>query len=216
MLYRDQPISPRTYLPNQLILAAFQTAVLVLWWASLVEHVKVLAVRLGACRGDQSDDRQTVSRSVGIDIYEIGKWLFLWVAFSNLCNSNWFGRIVLYLLISNLFSHFYYHVWKESDPKKLLHMNMLRRLSSFLLAFSFMIMGYAYMFFAWYSPDIQWPDGQVTIPNATFLSVTNTFTLTYGDYGPLAPAARFIFMSEVIYAFFFLVIIVSKSLPASE
>ena len=60
---------------------------------------------------------------------------------------------------------------------------------------------------------ISWPDSLVDSTNAIFLSVANTFTLTYGGFKPLTQDIRNVFMSELINTFLFFTVIITNSIP---
>lgn len=205
----DLPQPPWVGNNSRPILAIFQLLICVMWLLSLVEWTKQIFL----WAGKQDDAGLRNRRSLAIDIYELAKWTALIVAVIGTKDSLFWTCLIPYLLASNLFSHFYYHVWKESESRPFDHADMQRRLTSFILAFGFMLVGFAYVFLVPLQNEITWPDGAASIGNALFLSVANTFTLTYGGYGPESMLARTVFVGEIIYAFFFVVIIVATSLP---
>ena len=216
MYYPDKPSNPAKHLPEMPLLSMVQLLVVVLWMLSFVEHFKALVMWLAKSCTSSSTNALMSSRSLAIDLYECLKWSFLLIVFAAHIFLDWVVGMVFYLLISNLFSHFYYHVWFQRPEAKISHNSVKRRLTSFLLAFTFMIFGYAYLYLGWYPNEIRWPSDDPNITNALYLSFANTFTLTYGDFGPQNDGSRFLFISQVIYTFFFLVLIVVRSLPNSE
>ncbi len=215
--YPDRPDSPLEALPSKIILSLFQAVVWLFWWLSLVEHLKALSIFLGTklVKSSTEDARYLAPRSIAIDLYEILKWISLISFFMSENISIWMVVITFYLLASNLFSHFYYHLWRHVPVNEISHQQMQRRFASFLLAFTFAIVAYGLIYYSM-PEQILWPEASVSVQNALYMSSANTFTLTYGDAGPVSSAARALFVSQVIYAFVFVVMIISKSLPGQS
>lgn len=212
--YPDKPESPLKALPSKVILSLFQSVVWALWWLSLVEHLKALFIFIGTklVKPKKESVRYLAPRSVAIDLYEMLKWALLILFFLSDAVDSWMIVTTLYLLVSNLFSHFYYHLWRHAPVEEISHQQMQRRFVSFLLAFTFAIVAYGLIYTSM-AEQILWPEGIVSIENAIYMSAANTFTLTYGDIGPASNVTRAIFVSQVIYAFVFVVMIIAKSLP---
>ena len=215
LFYPDRPASPREALPTKLILSVFQAVVCVFWWLSIIEHLKALAIFLSSRGAVGDQEKHLAARSIAIDLYEILKWLALASFFVLGSASPLAVAVTAYLLASNLFSHFYYHIWRDSPAAIITHQQMQRRLTSFVLAFAFAILAFGFVYYSIPS-QISWPDNEVSIVNALYLSVANTFTLTYGDAGPASGDARALFVSQVVYAFVFVVMIIAKSLPSQN
>lgn len=214
--FKGEDKNGNEYIMTVPILSAAQVLIWLFWWASFIEHFKALVVLLFT-RGETQHSNAAKWRAIAIDAYQVIKWsiliLFLYCGWETTVAHS----IVVYLLASNLFSYFYYHAWRDPwGGARLTHSNLQRRLVSFLMAFAFMIFGYAALYYQFFADQIIWPggpDGVASFPGAIFLSVANTFTLTYGEYGPGTAAMEYLFGSQVVYAFVFLVIIISNSVP---
>lgn len=185
---------------------------------NLVEHVKTLAFWLVSkiSKRPLSEDEEISARGIAIDCFIIAKWLFVGWAIASGATQQWVAVVVWYLIASNLFTYFYYHVWKSGFAQRNDIGSQRRRYVSFLLSIGFYLACYAYLYQYQYTQHISWPGGVVDTTNAFYLSIANAFTLTYGGFSPLSQTARVVFASELINTFFFFTIIVVNSVPTGH
>lgn len=203
---------------NGFIYPFFDALVRVMYYCNLVEFFKFLAklctgVLHKHIGGELSSQDIIRSCNIAIDIYQVFKFglLFLfWVCEA----SGVFPKLVIYyLLFSNLFTYFYYHVWGSKYGQRVDRDTLNRKFLNFLLAISYYLLCYAYLYEIHYSQMIAWPDDLIDSTNAIFLSVANAFTLTYGGFSPLTQEIRMVFMSELINTFLFFTVIITNSIP---
>ncbi len=200
---------------NGFIYPFFNSLIRVLYYLNLVEFFKFVAIlSKGLCKKEAlSQEEQITTCNIAIDIYQMFKWLTLislWLFEVN----NFFSFIfTCYLLISNLFTYFYYHVWGSNYSQMVDRDKLNRKFLNSLLAVSYYLACYAYLYQVHLSDQIEWPDNLVDSMNAIYLSVSNAFTLTYGGFSPLTQEIRVVFMSQLINTFLFFTIIISNSIP---
>lgn len=190
-----------------------------LHYCNIVEGIKFIAKLyslISKPKGINEKDQLIRLKShvnIAIDIYQVLKWavlLFFW-----LCNFK--GRvsliITIYLICSNLFTYFYYHVWGSQYKQINDKYSKNRRFLNSLIAIAYYIFAYAYLFHIHYADLFLWPNEIIDSANAIYLSFANSFTLTYGDVKPLNQFARSLLISEIINTFIFITIIITNSIP---
>lgn len=196
---------------NGFIYPFFDALIRCLYYCNLVEFFKFLA-KLSA-KKDEEKSKIIEKCNIAIDIYQIFKWtvlLVLWVC----NNSSFFSELVVYyLLFSNLFTYFYYHVWGSKNFQRLDRDTLNRKFLNSLLAISFYLFCYAYLYQFHYSSHILWPNCHIDAVNAIYLSIANAFTLSYGGFSPLTQSMRIVFISEILNTFLFFTVIITNSIP---
>lgn len=183
---------------------------------NLVEYAKDLSALIyRRCKRRELVDEEIIAaKNIGIDIFQVLKWLLLIIFLLRPVESLVATFIVCYLILSNLFTYFYYHVWKSAFQQRTDLHSQRRRFISFLLSIFFFVVSYTYIYQYPLAQHIAWPDDTIDVVNALYLSVSNAFTLIYGDFKPLTQTARLVFISELINTFFFFTIIVVNSIPS--
>lgn len=158
-------------------------------------------------------DQLISSCNIAIDIYQLFKWVVLSVLWINGISSILSKMIISYLLFSNLFTYFYYHVWGSRNSQRTDRDTLNRKFLNTLIAISYYLFAYAYIYQIHFPDMISWANGTVDFVNAIYLSAANAFTLTYDGFAPKTQFIRIIFLSELITTFVFFTIIVTNSIP---
>ena len=85
------------------------------YYTNIVELFKFIAKLIARCiYQDQITDEILITyANIGIDIYQIFKWSILIIFWMLNYNTEISKIIIFYLIYSNLFVYFYYHVWGE-------------------------------------------------------------------------------------------------------
>lgn len=151
--------------------------------------------------------------NIAIDLYFVFKWCALAFVWTNGSTSSIAKYFVLYMLTTNLYSYFYYHVWGSRFVQKIDKPSSNRRFLNAILAIAYYILCYAYLYEIHYHEFITWPEQLVDSRNAIYLSVANAFTLTYGDFAPNTQGIRMVFIGQLINTFMFFTIIINNSIP---
>ena len=208
-LWDDAPQSPRIMAQTSYLLAGFQALIIVLWFLSAVEYLKVAFMR----RFDEGKDR-LVARSHAIDAYMAFKWALV-LFFTVFKIDSFVTRFVIfYLIFSTIFSYFYYHIWRE-NIYEFDQYSQHRRTAAFIFSFFFGIFCYAYLFRFSFSEEIVWPNSTgPTFTDALLLSFSNAFTAGFANFVPLTASVRWVMASETLFVFIFLVVVIINSMPA--
>lgn len=187
----------------------------ILWYLNLVEHFKLFSIWVYK-KNLKHNITKAQKKEVGsfaIDIFQLLKWLFLLIVIIFSVTSPVIKYVIFYLIATNLFTYFYYHVWGSSfDTNHDVH-SQRRRFVNFLLSICFYLICYSYLYQFQYMNNISWPQDGINTTNAIYLSIANAFTLTYEGFQPLTQTARVLFASELINTFFFFTIIITNSVP---
>ncbi len=200
---------------NGFIYPIFNLIVQTIKKLNLVEYFKKVSMYCFEIykKNTLSQDKKIQVANVAIDLYQLFKFGVLFVFWVYAIDNNFSKWLIYYLIYSNLFTYFYYHVWGSSYTQKINKDKNNRRFLNSLLAIMYYILCFAYLYQFHYSEMITWADDKVDWINAIYLSVANAFTLTYGGFAPLTQQIRIIFMSELINTFLFFTIIISNSIP---
>lgn len=203
---------------NGFIYPFFDSLVRVLYHCNLVELFKFFAkfstVLLHKRNGGEASTEEIIkSCNIAIDIYQVFKFGILIVLWACETNNTFSMLVIYYLIFYNLFTYFYYHVWGSKYGQRIDRDTLNRKFLNSLLAISYYLLCYAYLYEIHYSEMIKWPGDQIDITNSIFLSIANAFTLTYGGFAPLTQEIRVVFMSELINTFLFFTVIITNSIP---
>ena len=200
----------------------------ILKYVNLVEFFKWTAQCICNLIHNEEPGQQTVLRIkyaiVAIDIYQLFKWgvlLYLWfysgchiegelLSFNIALDTK---HIIWYLIASNLFTYFYYHVWGSNYTQLLTREAMNRRFMNTILAISYYIFAYTYLYEVHYMQNFEWADETVNHANAFYLSASNALTFSHDDFEAADSTGRFLLLSQAINTFIFLTIIISNSIP---
>jgi len=179
-----------------------------LWALNLVEWFKILFYQF--CRLLHKKINQKATYNWAIDIFIVLKFLLVFL-FIFLPENPVNLRIVLYLLIMNVFTYFYHHIWRK--PSDLCSHWQTRRFVTLVLAIAFNILCYVYLYWNGLSRFIIWQNNSpFTLSRVFQYSISNTFLL------PSSMSVDNLFglylqTSQQVISFVFLVIILSQSIP---
>lgn len=200
----------------------------VLKYLNLVECFKEVATSIclynNRLVGFPTSDEIKKYCNFAIDFYQIFKWtvlLWLWLCVDRHIELGLYITSVTidtsyfawYLITTNLFTYFYYHVWGSPHLQLLTRVTMNRRFMNTILAILYYITTYAYLYEIHYSSDFSWPNNTVSHINALYLSVSNALTFSHDGFDAINSSGRFILISQAVNTFIFLTIIISNSIP---
>ncbi|HFJ9457588.1 hypothetical protein B1R38_27030 [Bacillus cereus] len=160
------------------------------------------------------------NRNIAIDIFILLKYLFiLFILFNDINNMN-IQMIVWYLIISNVFTYFYYHLWCEDAllDRHLTINRVRRKFINLFISIGFMMLSYVYLYYS------QTPE-HFTIGNKHennkylifFInSITRSFAINYDSLKSSDDIGVAIEISQVLNMFIFVTLIVAKSLPKAN
>lgn len=195
---------------NGFIFPAFNFIIHKFRYLCLVELLKYLFVLNSTT--DKNENKKKLAR-YAIDFYQVFKWLLITFLLIFQPTNTFFKYLSYYMISTNLYSYFYYHVWGGIFPQFGDYDYIKSRFLNTLLAVFYFILFYSYLYMSHFHEQINWPNGNIDFLNSFYLSISNTFTLTYGGFKPLTQNVRILFITELLNTFVFFTIIVSNSIP---
>lgn len=179
---------------------------------NLVEVFKIAFVKLNKNPNNTAQSKQL--ERLGTDVFIILKWLtvlcFIFLGlYSTLC-----VLIIWYLIITNLYTYFFYHIWDENaiNNKPVDVHSARRRFINLILAISYSNLCFAYFYFLPYSQEITWVHNRQFWQSFWF-SVSNSLAANYSTISTKSYIGDNIAMIQLLITFFFVTIVLSKSIP---
>jgi hypothetical protein len=172
---------------------------------------KAIALRLAT---HKEDERPYVL--LAIDVYIVLKWATILGFWLSQAQNLVATTVSWYLLATNLFTYFYYHVWDEAAQMEALASieRIRRRFLNSLQAFFFSITLYAYFYDVLYASDFTWSGGH-NLVTSWYFSIGNALTVTYGDVTPCSSTGKLIAVAQLAITFFFVTTIIAKTLAST-
>lgn len=169
---------------------------------NLVELFKLIAVKIG---------KNKVYSRTGTDAFILFKWALLLIIWTCSWHNIVITIAVWYLLITNIYTYFYYHVWSDEalNTTTLTNDTLRRRFLVLLLAIAFSDFGFAYLYKLPYAADFS----ANSVANYVWYSISNSFAANYNAIQPTTELGNSIAMIQLIITFIFVTIIVSRSIP---
>ncbi len=178
----------------------------------LVELFKFLSTYFSSKLSIDSIRRR---RNIAIDIFIIAKWSVVIIFWASNYVSTISIIIVWYLLLTNIQSYFYNHVWLNvsiSDERKQIARER-RRFIAVILAFCFSIVCYGYFYHRCYYGCFKWPRDITQFTAAITFSIGNALTAFSGELYPNSDFGYFLVNSQLVITFLFIAIILTQSIP---
>lgn len=179
---------------------------------SIVEALKLAAWRV--FRADTPDDKRRVANWT-IDAFVVTKWALLLVAWRLSIANVLVVAALVYLLIWNSVTYFYYHLWIVELPKERIasaHRDR-RRFISLVFAMAFSMAVYAYLYDVVVGAGFEWPANISRWVSAVTYSIGNALTSQAGGLHPVTGTAYLVGASQLVFTFGFVAMLLSSSLP---
>lgn len=198
-----------------LILSGARILIETLNHLSMVEWLKrgLVWVKKRTSPGHSPSDLQVLQNLV-IDGFIIAKWGLVAALWHWGIGSQWARWAVGYLLFFNLFSYFYHHIWDEGASR---HGQSFRRIKrrflSAIMAVSYSVFGFAYLYRIAYPTHFTWQSGIASGVEALLFSVSHSLTVTFGAVNPLTSYGRFLCACQLVNMFAFVSLILVTSIP---
>lgn len=173
---------------------------------SLVEGFKFLA---GLIPGSKDNTRRF--NNIAIDIFIVAKWALVVYFWAFGYHSTFTQLTIWYLIITNLHTYFYYHVWVNIPSAA--KTRERRRFSNAILAFAFSVISYGYFYDVCYSNHFELAKGVSREIGSIMFSLGTALTGFTGSMSPIDGVGYFIVATQLIGTFMFLTIIISQSIP---
>ncbi len=180
---------------------------------NLVELFKLIGQKLNPSP-NEINMRTKYSR-ISVDIFIILKWVIVSIISITSSSNLFLCFLVWYLIITNVYTYFYYHVWdtnainqSENDEHSL-----RRRFINLLLAISFSNLSFAYLYSNYYSNQFSWGEYGINLKHAIWYSITNSVSGNYSLVNPISDIGYSVSMIQLVISFVFITIVISRSIP---
>lgn len=183
-----------------------------LYWLNLVEYFKKVGTRLNPEKSNR--DAATTYSRVATDIFIVLKWFFLALIWVFGVTNIVVAVVVWYLIITNLYTYFYHHIWTDEslDTSQFSNDRIRRRFVNLLLAFTYSNASFAYLYRHPYVHHFSW-SGIPTSLNSIWFSMSNSVAANYAVVAPVTNDGNSTAMIQLVITFIFLSIIISRSIP---
>lgn len=195
---------------NGLIYVFFNSIIEGLKYFSLVELFKWLASKMFVTNNSKA-------RKIAVDIFILLKWSFVLSAFIYRWNNPLFNILVWYLIFTNIYTYFYYHVWdKDSLHTDLKIDRVRRRFLNLLLSVGFSNFCFAYLYRFSYYDHFKWIGKSEHSLSAVWFSMANSLTSNYEFVVPKTQFGNELALMQLFLSFMFFTIILAKSIPQTS
>lgn len=201
---------------NGILFNVFKLIVEALKYLSLVELFKLISIKIWGKSSLANKDRAS---RLAVDVFIIMKWSLVILGFVQHWNNLYFTALVWYLIIMNLHTYFYYHVWHTNtmNMDSFLIDRVRRRFLFLLLSIGFSNLAFAYLYQSPYHHGFEFAnDGLANDLDFIFFSFANSITASYERVKAIGSLGQRIVLIQLIISFIFFTIILSKSIPTTN
>jgi hypothetical protein len=182
---------------------------------SLVEHFKDFIVSLNKDKNNK--DKVDTYRNFAIDTFIVVKWIFL-ITIIAFHFTHWILTIIVwYLIIANLLTYFYHHLWSDNalNQEGIKKDRVRRRFMNLMLAIAFSEFAFAYLYLYQYVDRFEW-NGNISFLHSIQFSFSNSLAANYNAVIPKDGIGNILTNIQLLITFFFLTIILSRSIPQTN
>ncbi|PKR82404.1 hypothetical protein [Heyndrickxia camelliae] len=157
------------------------------------------------------------NRNFAIDFFIILKFIFVLMIFFLDYKNAWVFWIVIYLLCSNLYTYFYYHLWEETallEEHQTVH-RVRRRFISLFISFIFMMVCYNYIYL-YLSPEHFNISSSNHHQKIIMFSLAKSFVIDNDLAKSQDLTGLWVEISQLINVFTFITILLAKSMPKAN
>lgn len=153
-----------------------------------------------------------------VDIFIILKWSFVLLITKYNLTNNFLTIFGWYLLLTNIYSYFYYHIWTDEalNTEEFEKDRIRRRFINLILAVGYSDLCFAYLYKLPYRFSFEWSHDSISFTKAIWYSVSNSMAANYEAVKPLTDFANNVSMAQLIITFIFITIILGKSIPQTN
>jgi hypothetical protein len=162
----------------------------------------------------KTDDSVQSYNNFAVDIFRVAKWLFLALAIFCKASNCWIQAIIWYLLITNIYTYFYYHLWRDEalEPGQAgqnNHHRVRKRFVNLFFAVFYSDLCFAYLYEIPYVANFNWGKN-VSLIHAFWFSVSNSIAANYTAVVPITDLGNNVAMIQLLITFSFITIILTR------
>ena len=182
------------------IIVIFSTLIKVLYHINLIVLFKFVANKVFK--------KKRMAQNYVIDIFNILKFAFLLIVIHYRMDDKFIIIVVTYLAFMNLFTYFYYHFWKISTVRNLIHSR--RRFVALSISFFYNILFFSYIYlikginlFDSFTPNFL---------NSFQISIANAFASSPISE-PNSLFAHYLITLQIVTTFVYVALLLSQIIP---
>lgn len=167
---------------------------------------------------EKSKKSRIKTSRIAVDVFIILKWTLIIFAMNQGWNHTLITIFVWYLVYSNLYTYFYYHIWipEALNTESFDNDRIRRRFITLMLSIGFSNLCFAYLIRYPYSLDFQWSNNNPLNIKAMWFSFANSLTANYEYVKPNTENGVELTIIQLIISFIFLTLILGKSIPQTN
>lgn len=178
-----------------------------LYYLNLVEFFKFVGVKI-------SPSNRISSLRFSVDLFIILKWLFIAILWQYNVKNEYVNLVVWYLVFTNVYTYFYYHIWDKNINKSEFDFDRIkRRFLNLGISIAFNVFTFAYLFAQPFSNNFKWNNGFSNFQDSVLYSLASSFTTSYEPVVTITTIGQRLTLLETAISFIFLTIILSNSIP---
>jgi hypothetical protein len=150
-----------------------------------------------------------------VDLFILSKFAFIFfIWWKNIDNSS-ILFLVYYLLLMNIFTYFYHHLWDKSAiyDKNLTYKRVRRRFIALFSSIAYMVICFSYLYNVPFVKEFEWSKKDPTALKSFLFSVSSSFSGSYENVKASSELGEYIMMSQVLMVFVFITLILARSMP---
>lgn len=159
------------------------------------------------------------NKNIVIDLFIIIKFYFLLIILFNSYDAGWVQSIVWYLIFSNIYTYFYYHLWCEDalfERYQTVH-RVRRRFINLFISVLFMILCYMYFYSVMEPSHFSLEDEKSNVIMVSSInSIAQSFAIDYEGISSITPIGTTVEITQVINMFVFITVLLAKSIPKAN
>jgi hypothetical protein len=177
---------------------------------SIIEILKMVSIK---CFSKETDYSKKKVANIVIDVFIIFKWLFVSLMLVKGASYKIIRWIIVYLLVMNIHTYFYYHVWsvRAMQSKGRSIKNIRRRFISLILSIGFVMLCFAYFYGVGFSTYFTIAETYSKTVVSIYHSFSSMFGGTTSSITPNSTIGLFIQSVQVLITFVYLGIILSRT-----
>lgn len=159
------------------------------------------------------------NKNIVIDLFIVAKFYFLLIILFNQNDTVWIQIIVWYLLLSNVYTYFYYHLWCDDallERNQTIH-RVRRRFINLFVSVLFMMLCYVYLYSIMIPKHFSLENPESNNIMISFIyAIAQSFAVDYEGMKSITNIGATIEITQVLNMFIFISILLAKSLPKAN
>jgi hypothetical protein len=185
-------------------------------YLTLVELFKLIGQLINPKKNDTTS--KLIYSRAAVDLFILLKWIFLLIITKCHFANDFLTILVWYLLITNTYSYFFYHIWTDEalNTESFSKDRTRRRFVTLILAVGYSDLCFAYLYRHPYWSNFSWSDDKQTFVKSIWYSVSNSLAANYDAVKAITEFGNNVAMTQLIITFIFITIILGKSVPQTN